>query len=226
MLAGIVSSLRLSYFKPTQGYHYSNTGYTILGEIISRVYSVKSHSRKSYADYINDYITGPSAKIPLHLRFPDMATDVTLPNPYVKGTEFLRDSTKVFDKYNVSAHIAEGNGYGTMDDLNNFVRSLMKGNNVLEPATVSIMQDDVSSNNSAYALGCTYRENFGYGHNGAKIGYLDVMAYDPETDVSLVVMLPLWDLRNDMQSFGECFNAIYDAGYAARSALGFPGKPN
>ena len=149
-------------------------------------------------------------------------------SPFWEGrvTGYKSFRTKVFDKYNVSAHVAEGNGYGTMDDLNNFIRSLMKGNNVLEPATVSIMQNDVSSNNSDYALGCTYRENFGYGHNGAKIGYLDVMAYDPETDVSLVVMLPLWDLRNDMQSFGICFNAIYDAGYAARSALGYPGKPH
>ncbi len=39
---------QLSYFAPGQGFHYSNTGYTMLGEIIERVYTFRSGKRKYY----------------------------------------------------------------------------------------------------------------------------------------------------------------------------------
>ena len=39
----------LSYFAPGTGYHYSNTGYTILSEIIARVYSAQTGEDKTYA---------------------------------------------------------------------------------------------------------------------------------------------------------------------------------
>ncbi|GAB3783624.1 hypothetical protein GCM10028818_41990 [Spirosoma horti] len=54
------------------------------------------------------------------------------------------------------------------------------------------------------------------------------MVYDPTTEVSLVAMLPFWDLTqgpNGDTSFGKCFSSMYDAAYAARAALGYPGKP-
>jgi hypothetical protein len=52
-----------------------------------------------------------------------------------------------------------------------------------------------------------------------------LMAYDPGYNISKVSMIPLWDLRNGEASFLKCFFAISDAGYAARRALGCPGKP-
>jgi D-alanyl-D-alanine carboxypeptidase len=100
----------------------------------------------------------------------------------------------------------------------------MKGQNVLRPVTIKLMQTDVSVQNR-YGLGTTYTPNLGYGHNGARIGNLALLAYDPLTDISVVVYLPLWDLTNGSDSFIKCFNAIYDAAYAARAALGYPGKP-
>ncbi|MFI5134261.1 MAG: serine hydrolase domain-containing protein [Chitinophagales bacterium] len=224
-LANVIATNKLSYFTPRSGYHYSNTGYSILGKIIKRVYSFHAGKPKTYSDYLNDSITGSTARVPLKVHFPVQASDNDLPSPYVTGTTFLRDSTQHFNRYNVSAHVAEGNGYGTMNDLNTYIRTLMKGENVLKPSTVELMKTDTSAHNKSYALGCTHTPNLGYGHNGAKIGYLSLMAYDPDTDVSVVVMMPLWDLRNNMDSFAKCFHAIYDAGYAARKALGYPGKP-
>lgn len=214
-----------SFFAPGQSYEYSNTGYSILAEIIKRVYSQKAGTPKTFADYIKDYITGPNTPVPLHtLSFPVLATDVNMPNPHVTSTLLETTGADVYDAYNITAQIGEGNGYGSMEDLNKYVRTLLKSENVLKPATVQLMQHDVSAANPDYGLGCDFEKNLGYGHNGGRIGYLNVMKYDPQHDVSVVVMIPLYDLRT-ATSFRTCLTALKDAAYSAREILGYPGKP-
>jgi D-alanyl-D-alanine carboxypeptidase len=217
-----------SYFDPGTGYHYSNTGYVILSRIIERVYSLRSGQAKTYADYLYDHITGPASRVPLPISFPYRADDVQLPQPNVASL-IRRTSGRVdgFGPVNMSAHVGEGNGYSTMAALNSYVRSLMRGESVLQPQTVKLLQTGVSTANSSYGLGTSYRINLGYGHNGAIAGYLTTVTYDPATEVSLVAMLPLWDLTqgpNGDTTFEKCFTAMYDAAYAARAALGYPGK--
>lgn len=220
---------QLKYFDPTKGYHYSNTGYVILSRIMERVYSLKAGQAKTYADYLYDYITGPASRVPLPISFPYRADDVQLPQPNVASL-IRRASGRVdgFGPVNMSAHVGEGNGYSTMAALNTYVRSLMRGENVLQPQTVKLLQTDVSAANPTYGLGTSYRQNLGYGHNGAIAGYLTTVTYDPATEVSVVAMLPLWDLTQGPKgdiSFEKCFTAMYEAAYAARAALGYPGKP-
>jgi len=217
----------LVYFPPGKGYHYSNTGYSILAKIIARVYSFRAGTDKTYQDYMENFIVGGSSPVPINeIHFPVLATDDAMPDPHVQGAFLLPgDKMEWFDKYNITAQIGEGNGYGTMNAVNTYIRSLMRGENVLKPSTVKLMQTDVCAHYPASALGCRYDVNLGYGHNGARIGYLSKMAYDAEHDVSVVSMVTLWDLRNDSKSLELCLNSIVDAAYAARSALGYPGKP-
>ena len=224
-LVGQAAINQLSYFFPGEGYHYSNTGYSMLGEIIARVYSFRSDSPKTYTDYLNENITGGTSPVPLDMGFPYLATDQIMPEPYVCGTIYAGSETGVVCEANMSAQVAEGNGYGTMSQVNRYIRSLMCGKNVLQEETVHLMQHDVSESNPSYALGCEYRENLGYGHNGARVGNLSLMAYNPDNEVSVVVYLPLWDLSNGMESFKLCYDSIYDAAYAALEILGYPGKP-
>lgn len=222
----LLTEKNLSYFQPGKGYHYSNTGYSILAEIIKRVYSEKAGSDKTYADYMEHYIIGNNAPVPLSkIHFPVLATDISLPDPHIISTMIEPTGPEKFDKYNLTAQIGEGNGYGTMEELNKFIRTLMKGQNVLKPATVRLMQTDVSDANPDYGLGCVYVKNIGYGHSGARLGCLNLMAYDPDYDVSVVVMIPLYDFRKGNASFMTCFNSLSDAAYAAREVLGYPGKP-
>ncbi|UFH57238.1 serine hydrolase [Spirosoma sp. KNUC1025] len=211
---------QLSYWAPGTGYHYSNTGYSILGQIIERVYSAKTGRIKTYNDYLQDYVVGPTAPVPVALYFPARADDTVLPSPRVVGTVRYPTQTITYGDYNMSAQIAEGNGIGTMAALNTYLRSLMKSQNVLMPQTVKVMQTD--------DLGGFFVKNLGYGKNGARIGNLSLMMYDPLTDVSVVTYLPLWDYTQGPEgatSFLKCFHAITDAAYAARTALGYPGKP-
>ncbi|NEU70270.1 beta-lactamase family protein [Spirosoma agri] len=212
-------------YAPGGGYHYSNTGYAILSRIIERVYSAKSGSAKTYADYLRDRITGPTARVPVPVTFPYLPNDVLLPAPSVNS--IIRQPGGIlqgFGPVNMSAHVGEGNGYSTMAGLNTYIRSLMRGENVLTPATLQLMQTDirVTPTNTNYGLGTIRFTNLGYGHNGAIAGYLSLMAYDPATDVSVVAMLPLWDFTKGEDSFLTCFRHMYYAAYAAKGALGYP----
>ncbi|MBW1783086.1 MAG: beta-lactamase family protein, partial [Deltaproteobacteria bacterium] len=224
-LVGQAAAHRLFYFVPGDGYHYSNTGYSMLGEIIARVYSFRAHVPKTYTDYLKENITGGPTPVPLAMGFPYLATDQRLPDPHVCGIIYTKSGTEVCCHVNMSAQVAEGNGYGTLRQINHYIRSLMRGQNVLKESTVSLMQHRVSKSNPSYALGCEYRKNLGYGHNGARVGNLAFMAYNPDTEVSVVVYLPLWDLSTETQSFRHCFQAMYDAAYAALKTLGYPGRP-
>ncbi len=216
---------KLSFFAPGTGYHYSNTGYTILGSIIARVYSIKSGSPKTYEDYLRDHIVGPGTAVPVALHFPVRANDTAMPAPYATGTERLPGKTILYGDYNMSAQVAEGNGYGSPASLNTFMRKLMKGENVLTPETVHVMQSNVSAKNPNYALGCFYTKNMGFGHNGARCGTLSLAMYDPATDVSVVAYINLVDLTKGNESFIACLKAIYGAAWGGRAALGYSSGP-
>lgn len=41
------------------------------------------------------------------------------------------------------------------------------------------------SDTGGYGLGCSYSEGIGYGHSGAVSGYLSMMTYDPDDDLSI-----------------------------------------
>ncbi len=217
---------KLSFFPPGKGYHYSNTGFTMLSEIIERVYTFKSGTKKYYSDYIKDNITGSTAPVPLDLSFPYLASDVKMPAPYAKGLMLSKDTNVIFTDVNMSAHVGEGNGIGTMADLNKYIRTLMKGENVLNKNSIELMKHTVSDSNKTYALGCFHIKDLGYGHNGCIKGYLSLMMYDPDTDVSLIVMLPENDytIADDEKSIIKGLKAIVNAGFAARMALGYSGK--
>jgi D-alanyl-D-alanine carboxypeptidase len=222
----VLREKNLFYYAPGTAHHYSNTGYSILSEIIKRVYSFRAGTEKSYADYMEDYIIGDHTPVPLKtVHFPVLASDIAMPDPFLIGTVYEPGSIEKYGDYNMSGQVGEGNGYGTMADLNKYIRTMMKGQNVLNDSTVHLMQRSFAPGDLRYALGCTLTPNLGYGHNGARIGYLSLMAYDPVYDISVVSMIPIWDLRNGSVSFTKTFTSIYDAAYAARQALGYPGKP-
>ncbi|MDO9578060.1 MAG: serine hydrolase domain-containing protein [Candidatus Cloacimonadales bacterium] len=216
----------LSYFAPGTDYHYSNTGFTILSEIIARVYTARMGVDKTYADYLEDYIVGSSSAVPLNINFPYLADDTDLPFPLSTGIIYYEPGVDpiVYDESNMSAHVAEGNGYSNFEDMNQFIRTLMLGQNVLQPETIELMQTDVSAANAGYGLGCIHATNLGYGHNGCIRGYLSLMVYDPDYDVSLIALLPMVD-QTTYDNFVTSFYGMYEASWKAREVLGYPGTP-
>lgn len=215
----VLSQNNLTYGPPNTVYHYSNTGFSILSEIIARVYSQKSNASKTYGNYMYDHIVGPSSKTPLNIKFPELASDKQLPIPYIKGFIKYADHNEITNQKNASAHIGEGNGIGSMEMLSVYIRSLMKAENVLTASSIQQMRTSKGpATTSNYALGCTYVPGVGYGHNGATEGYLSTMLYDPETDFSVIVVLPFWDLRN-MNNFEKCLTTLNVTAMEAKKAL-------
>ena len=216
----------LSYFAPGEGYHYSNTGYTMLAEIVARVYSQRSGAPRSFAQYLDAHLVGPFTGVPLDVHFPDKGSDQALSAPRACGNIVQPGGeTQVQCDLNISAKVAEGNGIGTLRMLNRWVRSLFDGDSALTPASVALMKHDTSTANPQYALGTFRVENLGYGHNGATNGTLSQMTYDPDTQVSVVVLLPMWDLSDGDESFVKVFNMLNCASWDARRARGYPGRP-
>ena len=212
----------LFYFEPGTGKHYSNTGYAIAGEIVGRVYSFHEGNDKHLTDYLHDYLYGEGNPVPLQMHFPYLASDKDLPSPFSCGYEYP-DATTIdeYCSYNMSAQVAEGNGYSTMRNLNTYIRSLLKGENILTTSSVELMKTSVSTADPHYGLGCFFQENLGYGHNGARVGNLSIMFYDPANDISVIC----YTNAIDYADFASCYLTMTDAAYAARDILGYPGKP-
>ncbi len=175
---------------------------------------------------MDEQIVGATAPVPLPaIHFPNTAADTALPLPFVPGTEYWPgDITIVISNVNASAQVGEGNGYGTMAALNRFVRTLMKGANVLSPQMVRLMQTNTAPYNADYGCACLYTTDVGYGHNGARWGYFSLMVYNPATDISAVACLPLRDFSGS-DTFMSCIYAIYQAVTNATVALGYPLTP-
>ena len=214
----------LTYFAPGTDFHYSDTGYNLLGVIIGRVYAHHAEAEKTYADFVLEQVVGSGTSHPLAMDFPSLATDQAMPSPHVCGTVFTQNGDEVYCRDNMSAFPANGNGIATMAQLNTFVRTLMLGENVLSPESVALMQEDTSPPEPTYGLGCKKFQYLGYGHKGDHRGYSAIMAYNPETDVSIVAMLPLWDSRN-RDNFNACQLTLYNAAYRTLEMLGYPAQP-
>lgn len=221
-MVGQAAMHQLSYFSPGTNHHYSNTGFAILSEIVKRVYTFRAGSSKNLSDYLYDKVYGPETPVPINAHFPYLATDQGLPEPFSCGHELYETGNiKEYCSFNMSAQVGEGNGCATMRDLNKFIRTLMKGQNVLTPASVHLMTTELSPGSSDYYLGCLFAPNLGYGHNGLRIGNISLMVYDPATDVSVVAYTSARDMADGIRTI----IAVYNAAYATRTVLGYPGKP-
>ncbi|MDT3738389.1 MAG: serine hydrolase domain-containing protein [Candidatus Kapabacteria bacterium] len=195
-LVNVVTKTGLYYFTPDNGYHYSNTGYSLLGKIIERV------SGKSYQNYMMEEIITPIGLT--NTTMPVLGTDRNLPEPYAKGYIYMNGSQTDVSQSNISANVAEGTLITTPYDLSKFLRTLLSGKSLLSPHTVnSVMMNCLptsSKSSGKYGCGLTYTQNLGYGHNGAHEGYLSMMVYDPQIDLTIVIFTNTWNMKDGMNS--------------------------
>ncbi len=218
----ILKEKNLTYGVPNTVYHYSNVGYYILGDIISKVYSVKSGTKKSYADYLHDYVTGPDTKVPLKVRFVDSPNDQDLPNPHVIGNIYFDGELYAVEKENIAGNVAGGNGIGTMEDLSKYISTLFSGKNVLNRKSIELMTKSygMKQDREKYALGTVTFPELGYGHHGTLAGCMSEMMYDPETKVSVVILIPFYDFSN-MDILIQSHDMMKTAAMESRKSVGF-----
>ena len=210
-LVGVVASHHLSYFEPGSGYHYSNTGYSMLGKIIERI------SGMDYASFIKESLLKPNGLD--DTTFPSDGNDRQIPLPYAKGYSLLDGALYETTLDNMSAHVAEGNMITTPDDLTRWIKLLYTGKACLEQQYVDMMTNvnPTGEEHGYYGLGTSYAEGLGYGHNGAHMGYMTVMSYDKENDIAIVLFSSVLDFDD---IYGE-IQYMYGIARSAKQILGY-----
>jgi D-alanyl-D-alanine carboxypeptidase len=195
----VVAQCRLFYFPPNTSYHYSNTGYSILGKIIERV------SKKSYQQFLMEDIMVPMGM--KNSSMPVLGTDQQIPVPFATGYVLAVDSVHNVTLSNMSANVAEGTLITTPDDLGLFLRKLLSGQGVLNSHIVNtVMMNCLPTNGTnagGYGCGLTYINNLGYGHTGAHDGYLSQMVYDPGSGFTAAAFTNGWNLTDGMTTLIE-----------------------
>ena len=203
-LVSVTAFNQLSLAPPGTGYNYADTGYSLLGKIIERV------SGESYEDFITTNFLLPNGLSDSSL--PYLGTDQTLPAPFVIGYDYFDGEFAHVNSDNPSWQVANGNLVTTPADLAEWGRRLYTGNAGLEREYVKMMMDAKKvSDTGGYGLGCSYSEGIGYGHSGAVSGYLSMMTYDPDDDLSIVVFTNVmnWDdLTNQMMLFRQLIREV------------------
>jgi D-alanyl-D-alanine carboxypeptidase len=215
-LVQVVAETGLSYFTPGTGYHYSNTGYSILGKIIERV------SQQSYRDYLMENVILPMGM--LNSFMPVLGSDQEIPEPNMPGYVLYNHEVYNVTNSNISANVAEGNLITSPDDLSLFLSKLLSGNGVLNFNTVnSLMMNYLPTGGigaGGYGCGLSYTNNLGYGHSGAHEGYLSLMAYDPEIDFTVVAFTNTWNLNEDMNSLVyQLINLLENSCYKSKAII-------
>ncbi len=208
-LVGIVARYKLSIAKPGAIYHYSNTGYSLLGKIIERV-SGKSLDRFLMDEFI----------IPLkmeHTHFVTKGTSTVPPEPFIAGWTKAEGQFYDSNKDNSSYAIAEGNMVTTFADLAVWMRALFHGEAGLSSGTVARMCEIVPIEGiSGYGLGVSNSPpELGYGHNGGIRGYFTLARYEPESDFTIILLSSMID-ADDLK--GQA-NVIYKVAIEAKNAL-------
>lgn len=215
-LTGVVSKCRLYYFRPGKGYHYSNTGYTILGKIIERV------SGRSFGDFIRERILLPMKME--HSSMPSLGTDTLIPAPGARSFYYL---PAVYDVtyQNMSANVAEGNLISTPSELAWFARRLFRGEGVLSSYTVNnIMLHPLVPPDTVrgYACGVEYYPNLGYGHGGDSPAFSTRMVSDPVSGFTCVVFTNAWNLSTggDAGIIEQVKTLLMESCYRSRYIVG------
>ena len=212
-LAGVVARYGLSIAAPGEKYHYSNTGYSLLGKIIERV------SGKALDAFLMDEFI-----LPLSMTDSGFVTEgklVTPPEPFIRG--WTKSGGEYFDttEDNASYAHAEGNMVTSFSDLAVWIRALMRGEAGIRAENAARMREGLPmapGSASKYGLGISESPpGLGFGHDGAIVGYLTVVRYDPAADLTIVLLSSLLD-ADDMAGLAQ---TAYGIAFEARKALGF-----
>lgn len=183
-LIGVVAENQLYYFKPDEDYHYSNTGFSILGKIIERV------AAKTYSDFIHDELFVPNELTNTSSVFE--STDHGLPEPFVEGYLIFQGELEKNYLDNMSKNIAEGNIISTPLNLATWIWSLFHGEAGPNTQTVAMMMDCKPTGLFyEYGLGIAHVEGVGYGHDGGHLSYITKAVYDPEADIAIAMFTNL-----------------------------------
>ncbi len=213
-LVGVDAAAQLYFFNPGDvNYHYSDTGYSMLAEIIERV------SGKFYGQFLMQDLINPNGLT--YTTVTMLGWDQTIPSPFNPGYVYENGVMTDATADNMSLHIGEGNVISTPADIARWIRRLIRGEAGINSTWVNQMKTPTAgalSKGANYGLGISSASGLGYGHTGANQGYLSLMMHDPAADVTIIVYFNIWDTANLLT---QQFSLMAKAGRDAREAVGY-----
>ena len=165
-------------FKPDEKFQYCNTGYIILGDIISKVSGMEWHDyiRKNVMDKAGMTGTYFASRIPKHLRekMPKGYADgkVTFMPPTLAGS-----AGEVISNLEDLARLMKAWGQGRLYQKTETLKTQMKE---------GFQQQSPIISNLYYGYAIMKIDGF-YGHGGQTFGFESYMAYDPQKDEVYIV---------------------------------------
>ncbi len=171
--------------EPGTGYHYSNTNYLLLGEIVEQV-----TSRPWYAEVRTRILE------PLGLRHTGYAGEPAAPRLGAGYVIADRDFVEATDRWHPSIGGAAGAMYSTAADLLVFIVALFEGD-LLEAKSMDEMRTFVPGDNygyvgHAYGLGLeryTVNDLTILGHMGNASAHGSFIGYDPASHAAVAVQI-------------------------------------
>ena len=207
-LVGVVASNKLSFFAPDASYHYSDTGYSILGKMIERV------SGQRYDQFVKNNLLIPNGL--KNTTLPYLGDQQTLPAPFSRGYSTAGKLLMETTMDNMSPHVAEGNVISTAADLAVWIGRLLRGEAGVSKTGAKMMMEGTLD--KKYGLGISYVPGLGYGHDGGHAGYATVVKYDPSQDVAVVISASMI-VFDDLVPY---YNFLHNIGRKAKNLLGYP----
>ncbi|MEO8665304.1 MAG: serine hydrolase domain-containing protein [Ignavibacteria bacterium] len=189
-MIGVAAVNDLSYFPPGQQYHYSNTGYSVLGKIIERA-SGMTYNEFIETNFLQTFSLNDTKSV-LN------GKDENLPSPYI-GSIYYNGGTVInTTQQNMTPVLAGGNFISTPEDITKWMTLLLTGQAGVSMSNVELMKQVQPTGapgliDTQYGLGICYTPGIGYGHNGAYLSYFLSDFYDPDTGVTVLMATNFWD---------------------------------
>lgn len=171
-----------SYFAPEEAgrFHYSNTGYILLGLIIEKV------TGKTYAENLQARILDPLGLTQTFLLEGQPAAGL-LPRAYY-STPFAYTT----DEWNASQGWSAGAVVSTAEEFARFLKALFTGQLFQDAATLDLMRGHSDAGVDALGSGMTYGRGMldiqgVLGHGGQTLGFQSDGGYLPDDDITIVM---------------------------------------
>lgn len=171
-------------FIPGEGFHYADTNYLLLAVLIEQI------TGKSLHQLYREKIFSPLGLTNTFLEFYEIPDEI-------KPVAYPFYGVHSLEKVNTSFDWGGGGLISTMDELDIFVRCLMKGVLFKKPETLNLMLQLQNQKPSANGTGSPFHYGLGiqkkdfpgflfFGHNSA---YGSMLYYEPEKDFTVILSL-------------------------------------
>jgi CubicO group peptidase (beta-lactamase class C family) len=163
-------------FEPGTGWHYSNSGYTVLGLLIETI------TGRAYGENLQAEFLGP-----LGMTHTGELGDTSSSAECARGLVRYEGTLRAADPVDPNVEVGACNLYSTAGDLLRWQRALY-GGRVLKPASLKAMTTPVRNE---YALGLDVDRVDGrlrYQHHGVISGFSTNLVYEPKEGLTIAVL--------------------------------------